>query len=130
MVLSAARTQVRVNFVWYLAAGIGSGILAGFLGIGGGIVLVPVMVGVLGLNQHRAHATSLAVIIPIAMAGTIIYVLRGDINLITTIIIGAGSIAGVIIGARVMVIVSAHRLRQGFGVYAIVIAILLLLQQT
>ncbi len=119
---------MRTKSVWCLVAGAGAGTLAGFLGIGGGIILVPVMTGLLWLDQHKAHGTSLAVIIPIAVMGTTIYALRGDINWILVAAIGAGSIVGAVGGAKLMMKVPAHRLRQAFGVYMIAIAALLLLR--
>ena len=114
--------------VWYLAAGAGAGMLAGFLGIGGGIILVPMMTGFLYLNQHRAHGTSLAIIIPIAMMGALIYGLRGDVNWEWVATIGAGSVIGAVVGAKLMMRMPAHRLRQIFGVYTIAIAAILFLR--
>jgi uncharacterized membrane protein YfcA len=114
--------------VWYLAAGAGAGALAGFLGIGGGVILVPMMTGFLYLNQHRAHGTSLAIIIPIAIVGALIYVLRGDVEWEWVATIGAGSIAGAVVGAKLMMRVPAYRLRQLFGVYTIAIAAILFLR--
>ena len=111
-----------------MAAGAGAGTLAGFLGIGGGIILVPMMTGLLYLNQHRAHGTSLAIIVPIAMVGTLVYALRGDVNWEWVATIGAGSVIGVIVGAKLMMKVPAHRLRQVFGVYTIAIAAILFLR--
>jgi uncharacterized membrane protein YfcA len=102
--------------------------VGGFLGIGGGIVLVPILVGLMGLTQHHAHGISLSVIVPIALTGTIVYAVRGDIDWALVAAIGAGSIAGVIAGAKLMVKVSAHRLRQGFGAYTIAVAIVLLVR--
>ena len=102
--------------------------LAGFLGIGGGVILVPILAGLLALNQHKAHGTSLAIIIPIAAVGTAIYALRGDINWVLVAAIGSASVIGAVVGARVMMKVPAHRLRQAFGVYTIAIAALLLLR--
>ena len=102
--------------------------LAGFLGIGGGIILVPMMTGLLCLSQHRAHGTSLAVILPIAAVGAVVYATRGDIDWLLAATIGVGSVAGAIIGARLMMRLSAHRLRQAFGLYTIAIAILLILR--
>lgn len=127
MVSSAARTKVRTDIIWYLVAGVSGGLLAGFLGIGGGIILVPIMAGVLGLTQHKAHGTSLAIIIPTATAGTIIYALREHIDWTLAISIGAGSIIGAIIGARMMIKIPSHRLRQIFGLYTIIVGILLLI---
>lgn len=128
MVSSSQKAHVKTRAIWYLAAGAGAGMLAGFLGIGGGIILVPMMVGLLSLTQHNAHGTSLAVIAPIAMVSTVVYATRGDINWVLVGTIGAGSVLGVIAGAKLMMKVPAHRLRQGFGVYTIAIAILLLLR--
>ena len=118
---------MKPKSIWYLAAGAGAGMLAGFLGIGGGIILVPIMVGLLGISQHNAHGTSLAIIVPIALAGAAAYAVRGDIDWALVATIGAGSVLGVTVGARLMAKVPAQRLRQGFGVYTIIIAILLLL---
>ncbi len=114
--------------VWYLAAGAGAGLLAGFLGIGGGIILVPAMTGFLYLNQHKAHGTSLAIIVPIALVGALVYGLRGDVDWEWVAIIGAGSIIGTVVGAKLMMKVPAHRLRQAFGVYTIAIAAILFLR--
>jgi len=113
---------------WYIATGAVAGLIAGFLGIGGGILLVPMMVGLLGLTQHKAHGTSLAVIIPIAIISAIVYAMRGHINWTLVATIGSSSVIGVIIGAKLMMKVPAHRLRQFFGVYTIAIATLLLLR--
>jgi uncharacterized membrane protein YfcA len=119
---------VKTKGIWYLAAGAGAGTLAGFLGIGGGIILVPIMVGLLGLTQHNAHGTSLAVIVPIAITSASVYALRGDVDWMLVAVIGSASVIGVIGGAKLMMKVPAHRLRQGFGIYTIAIAILLLLR--
>jgi len=119
---------MKSKLIWYIATGAIAGLIAGFLGIGGGVLLVPLMVGLLCLTQHKAHGTSLAVIIPIAIISAIVYALRGEINWVLVATIGSGSIIGVIIGAKLMMKVPAHRLRQLFGVYAIAIAILLFLR--
>ncbi len=86
------------------------------------------MVGLLGVTQHKAHGTSLAVIVPIAIISAAVYVLRGDINWTLVAAIGSASVIGVIFGARLMMKVPALRLRQLFGVYTIAIGILLLLR--
>ena len=119
---------MRTNTLWYLTAGAGAGLLAGFLGIGGGIILVPVMTGLMWLDQHKAHGTSLAIIVPIAIAGTVIYGVRGDVNWALVATIGSGSVVGAVIGAKLMMKVPSYRLRQLFGVYTIAIAALLLLR--
>ena len=102
--------------------------LAGFLGIGGGTILVPMMVGFLWLDQHKAHGTSLAIIVPIAIAGAVIYAQRGHIDWTLVATIGGGSVVGVVAGAKLMMKISPQRLRQAFGIYTITIAVLLLLR--
>jgi len=119
---------MKSKLMWYIATVAVAGLTAGFLGVGGGIILVPMMVGLLGLTQHKAHGTSLAVIVPIAMVGILAYALRGHGDWVLVATIGSGSIIGVIVGAKLMMKVPAHRLRQLFGVYTIAIATLLLLR--
>ena len=119
---------MRIKAVWCLTAGAGAGMVAGFLGIGGGIVLVPIMTGLLWLNQHKAHGTSLAIIVPIAAVSTLVYVQRGDVDWPLVATIASGSVIGAVAGAKLMMRVSAQRLRQVFGLYTIAIAALLLLR--
>ena len=119
---------MKTKVLWYLAAGAAAGMLAGFLGIGGGLILVPLLTGFLHLNQRKAHGTSLAVIIPIAIVAAAVYALRGDVNWALVAGIGSGSILGVVIGAKLMMKIPERRLRQGFGVYAIVVAVLMLVR--
>lgn len=119
---------MKTKILWYVVTGAVAGLIAGFLGIGGGIILVPMMVMLLGLSEYKAHGTSLAVIVPIAVIGAAVYAIRGDINWTLVAAIGSGSIFGVIAGAKLMMKVPAFRLRQLFGLYTVAIATLLLLR--
>lgn len=111
-----------------MATGAVAGLIAGFLGIGGGIILVPMMVAFLGFSEYKAHGTSLAIIVPISIVGAAVYAIRGDINWTFVAAIGAGSIFGVIAGAKLMMKMPGFRLRQLFGLYTVAIATLLLLR--
>jgi uncharacterized membrane protein YfcA len=66
----------------FVLMGIGSagGLLAGLFGVGGGIVMVPLLVIVCGFSQHRAHAMSLTGIVPIAAVGAIAFALQGQVD--------------------------------------------------
>jgi len=119
---------LKKKVIWYVATGAVAGLVAGFLGIGGGIILVPMMVALLGLSEYKAHGTSLAIIAPISIIGATVYAVRGDINWTFVTAIGAGSIFGVIAGAKLMMKMPGFRLRQLFGLYTIAIATLLLLR--
>jgi len=128
MVSFLQQTKVNIKIIIYLLTGAGTGILAGFLGLAGGVILVPIMVGFLNFTQHHAHGTSLVIIIPVALTGAILYILRGDINWMLMATIGPASVVGVVSGAKLMMMISAHRLRQWFGIYVIVVAVLMLMR--
>ncbi len=101
-------------------AGALGGLVGGFFGVGGGIVLVPLGLWLLHLDQHRAHATSLAAISAIAVAGAIRFGLAGSIDWGVGIALGVGGVVGSTLGARLM-----HRLspRVLQGLFAAVLVI-------
>lgn len=108
---------------WKLALiGLIAGLLSGGFGIGGGIVMVPLLVAV-GLDRHRAHATSLATIVPIAVAGAVAFGLSGEIDLGLGILIGAGGVVGSVLGASLMNRMSTRSLSIVFGLVLLVAAI-------
>jgi hypothetical protein len=101
---------------WKLALiGLAAGLLSGGFGVGGGIIMVPLLMAV-GLDRHRAHATSLAAIIPIAVAGAIAFGLSGEVNLGLGVYIGVGGVVGSVLGASLMNRMSTRSLSIFFGV--------------
>lgn len=105
-------------------AGVGSasGLMAGLFGVGGGAVLVPGMVLLLGFGQHAAHATSLAAILLTAPAAAFGFALGGEVNWLAALGIAAGALPGAYAGATVMRHISDARLRQGFAIVLLVVA--------
>jgi len=100
---------------WKLALiGLTAGLLSGGFGIGGGIVMVPLLVAV-GLDRHRAHATSLAAIVPIAVAGAVAFGISGEIDLGVGVLVGAGGVVGSVLGASLMNRMSSRSLSIVFG---------------
>ena len=63
-----------------IATGVGAGFLSGLFGVGGGLVIVPALMAVLGMDQRRASATSLAAIIVTAAVGSGTYALHGEVS--------------------------------------------------
>lgn len=106
--------------------GVVAGTLSGFLGLGGGVVIVPSLSRGLRVPQRIAHGTSLTIIVPIALCGAVFYIIRGDIDWILVAELAGGGILGAIIGAKAMMKVPEHRLRQGVGILLLVSAILML----
>ncbi|GBG54786.1 UPF0721 transmembrane protein [Sporomusaceae bacterium FL31] len=110
-----------------LGIGLIAGILSGLLGVGGGIILVPAMTEFLGIAQHPAHATSLAVIIPTALVSSIIYGMNGNMNLTYAIYLAIGSSIGAVIGAKLMKQLSATQLKAMFGALLIIVGLRMVL---
>lgn len=108
-----------------LLLGVAAGFVGGGLGVGGGIVLVPMLVAV-GLERHRAHATSLAAIVFIALAGAASLGVSGEVDLALGVTIGIGGIAGSMLGASVMHRVSARSLTIVFALVLMIAGIRLI----
>jgi uncharacterized membrane protein YfcA len=107
--------------VWKsLAVGLAGGLLSGFFGVGGGIVMVPLLVGVLHFGQHEAHASSLAAIFLIAVAAFAGYLSAGEVDLVVGVSLGLGGVVGSILGAQLMHRLSPNTLRGVFAVAMIV----------
>ena len=98
----------------FVLIGLAAGLLSGGFGIGGGVVMVPLLVAV-GLDRHRAHATSLASIFPIAVAGAVTFAISGEVNLGLGVLVGVGGVIGSIVGASLMNRLSARSLSIFFG---------------
>lgn len=106
--------------------GCAAGILSGLFGIGGGIVMVPAMVLLLGFGQRRAQATSLAAIVPIAAVGAIIFGGADNVDLAAAALLVAGALVGVRVGTAVLPAVGDARLRVIFGLLLAVVALAML----
>jgi hypothetical protein len=108
-----------------IAIGLGGGLLSGLLGVGGGIVMVPLLVLWAGFAQRDAHATSLGAIIPISIAGIATYGVAGEVRYGTALALAAGSVLGAPIGARLLSRMDERMLKIVFGVFLIAVSVLL-----
>jgi len=116
-----ARDRVRG-----LLAGAAVGTAGGLFGVGGGILLVPMLTGAFGLTQHAAHGTSLAVIGATALAALLVYGAHANVAWATAAIVALGSLVGAPLGARWATRVSARGLKRSFAVFLVVVALRLL----
>jgi hypothetical protein len=119
----------RREQVLALAGGVAAGLAGGLFGVGGGIVLVPLLVGGFGLRQHQAHGTSLAVIGATAVTSLVVYGAHGHVAWATAALIGVASALTAPLGARVASRVPAWRLRRAFAVFLLLVALRLLWRQ-
>jgi uncharacterized membrane protein YfcA len=102
--------------------GVIGGLLSGLFGIGGGIIMVPLLISLTGMDQRHASATSLVAIIPTAIAGSVTYLANGQIDLLAGLIIAVGAVGGAIIGSALLKRIPLVWLRWMFIVLILVVA--------
>ena len=96
---------------------------AGLMGVGGGVVLVPLLTGVLKMNQHTAQGTSLVVVIFAAGTGLITYAFTGYVAWDFVGLLLCGSLIGAYLGARVVQRFPEDALRLIFGLFLLLLAL-------
>lgn len=108
-----------------IALGIGviAGFFAGLAGIGGGVVIVPATVLLLGLSQHEAQGTSLVAIIFTAIAGTIVNLRNQRVRPVDGLVVGAGGAAGSLVGSQIALGIDGRTLSLVFGLLVLFVAI-------
>ena len=104
-----------------LVIGLFSGVLSGALGIGGGVIMVPAMVLLLGVQQSVAQGTSLLVILPTALSGAQSHYRRGNIDIQPTVWMGLLGAITAAAGAYLAVHIDQQRLRQVFALYLLLV---------
>jgi len=114
--------------VWqYIAVGvvgISAGILSGLFGVGGGVLIIPSLVILLGFTQHQAQGTSLvALLLPVGLLGVIRYWKAGNVDWIAGLIIAAGLFAGAYFGAGWANKIDEVWLKRAFGILLILVGI-------
>jgi len=105
-----------------LAIGLVGGIVAGLLGVGGGVLFVPGLVLFLGLDQHHAEATSLLAIVPVAIVGTYRQDRYGNVVRRDALLLGLLSVAGAAAGVALANTLSSTALRDAFAGLMLVVA--------
>ena len=93
-----SQTLTLRRILLVIATGVGAGFLSGLFGVGGGLVIVPALMAVLGMDQRRASSTSLAAIIVTAAVGSGTYALHGEVSWVVGALHVVGALAGSQIG--------------------------------
>ena len=109
-----------------LAIGLAAGFLAGLLGIGGGVVMVPAMVLILAFDQHVAQGTSLLVIIPAALSGSYTHHRNGRLLLRDAAWIAVGGVFGAVLGSLFALSMEDTVLQRLFAIFLLVSAVRIL----
>ncbi|MBK6821273.1 MAG: sulfite exporter TauE/SafE family protein [Bacteroidetes bacterium] len=107
-----------------IVIGIAAGALSGLVGIGGGIVIVPLLVMFLGFSQQTAQGTTLAMLsFPVSFVGAYTYWQKGMVDWKIAILLCLGFVVGGYFGSKYAVSVSPYLLKKIFAVLLIVIAV-------
>ena len=102
--------------------GLAGGIVAGLLGVGGGVLFVPALVLFLGLGQHQAEATSLLAIVPVAIVGAHRHDRYGNVCRADALRLGLLSIVGAAAGVALANALSGALLRDAFAALLVLVA--------
>ncbi|MEN6426267.1 MAG: TSUP family transporter [Phycisphaerales bacterium] len=122
--------NIALYIAGFLALGLLGGILSGLLGIGGGILIVPALVFIAGMTQHKAQGTTLALMVPpIGLLAAWTYWKQGYVDVKVAILICLGFFFGGLIGAKLAGVINAAMLKKLFGVLLLVTAFKMILSK-
>ncbi len=108
----------------YLIIGLVGGFVGGALGLGGGVIMVPLLVFWAGLTQHQAQGTVIAVLtLPVFLLAAIRYYAAGNLKIQIATFVAAGFIVGALLGAHWIQGVPDATLKRIFGIFLILIGI-------
>lgn len=116
-------TQILILIILGLIAGA----LSGFVGVGGGIIIVPALIYFMGMNQMQSQGISLAVLMmPVGILGVMNYYQAGHIKFNYALLIAVGFVAGSYFGSKYALKLPEHKIKFIFGLLILVVAIQML----
>ncbi len=108
--------------------GLAAGVLSGLFGIGGGVIIVPLLILALGFTAQQAAGTSLAaLLLPVGLFGAIQYWQAGQVNVVNAALLAFGLLLGAFIGARLGLSLPSEAVQRAFGVLLVVVGVRLAL---
>lgn len=119
--------RLKTNWLWFITIGLIAGFLSGLFGVGGGVLIVPLLVILVGFDHRIAAGTSLAAIVPTAVVGVISYAVAGNVDWIAAILLAAGSVVGAQVGSHLLHRLPKRAIQWGFVAFIAVVAVSLFL---
>ncbi|HTG00657.1 MAG TPA: sulfite exporter TauE/SafE family protein [Nitrospirota bacterium] len=108
--------------------GLLAGIFGGLVGLGGGVIMIPLMVSVLKMDQHRAHGTSLVALVFTGLSGAVAYGMKGTVDVTAALLLAATAMITARAGARSAHALPEWKLKRVFGGFLFFVSILLLVK--
>ena len=119
----------RKHLLMGAAIGLGAGVASGYVGVGGGFIMVPLFLSVIGIPMKRASGTSLIAVTILAIPGVIEQALLGNVHFMIGIAMAVGSIPGAVLGAQMVKRVPERTLRIMFGAFLLLMAVVLVVNE-
>jgi uncharacterized membrane protein YfcA len=108
--------------------GLAAGVLSGLFGIGGGVIIVPLLMLLLGFTAQQAAGTSLAaLLLPVGLFGALQYLQAGQVNLLNAGLLALGLLLGAFLGARLGLALPSEVVQRAFGILLVVVGLRLAL---
>ena len=107
--------------------GLITGLVNGIFGSGGGTILVLCLVFLMGIEDHKAHATAISIILPLSLISSFVYFRYEAVDLSLTLKVALGSVAGALVGSSILNRFPVKMLRKVFGIFMIIAAVRMLL---
>ncbi len=115
----------RKTLVTGALIGLGAGVASGYVGVGGGFIMVPLFLSLIDLPMKKASGTSLIAVTILAIPGVVEQALLGNVHFLVGIAMAVGSIPGAVLGAQLVKRVPERTLRILFGGFLLVMAVIL-----
>ena len=109
-----------------LLTGFLGGLFGAIFGVGGGIVLVPLLIFLVGFDQRRASATSLAAILVASVAGAVTYAFHGDVRPGAAALVGVPAMVGVFVGTDLQQRIPVRQLSYLFALLLVIVGVRLI----
>jgi uncharacterized membrane protein YfcA len=122
----AGASEVSIGRWTSVLIGLVAGSFGGLVGLGGGVVMVPLMVGVAGLQQRQAHGTSLVALVFTGLVGAATYATKGQVEVLAAALLAVTATFTARLGARYAHVLPEWKLKRSFGAFLLVVAVILL----
>ena len=119
----------RAQLLKGVAIGMVAGLASGYVGVGGGFIMVPMMISLVKITMKHASGTSLIAILILAIPGTITQLTLGNVNLMAAIAMTVGSIPGAVLGAKLVRYIPERALRLIFGCFLVLASLILFVNE-
>mgnify|MGYP000948673899 CR=1 FL=1 len=112
------KNTLKISLVGFI-----TGLTNGLFGAGGGTIVVPAMERILKVEEHESHATAIAVILPLSVMSTFIYIRHQELDWKSILYVAIGGVGGGILGAKLLSRISPQWLHKIFGLFMIAASI-------